>query len=39
MNIKTYLVDGAVKGNDFPDSIEESVINEMLSEGTKYYKI
>jgi nicotinamidase-related amidase len=39
MGIKTYLVAGAVKGNDFPDQTEQSVIAEMLREGTEFYNI
>ena len=38
MGIKTFLVEGAVHGVDFPDSNVAVVTGEMFEEGTEYYK-
>lgn len=39
MGIKTYLVEGATKGLDTPDSTEAGALENMLNNGTEMYKI
>lgn len=36
LGLKTYLVRGAIKGNDFPNDTEEDAINAMLASGSEY---
>jgi len=39
LGIKPYLVEEAIKGNDFKNNTEKDAINEMIKTGTKIFKI